>query len=542
MRAHAAPANPASTELELKLQLPPARLPAVRRALAGATLERIELHAIYYDTPERDLARHGAALRLRRSRPLDARGRPQGRGRWVQTLKTAASGAAMLERGEHEVELPATVALPQPDFARHAGWPAARELLQTLGTDVLGRLQARYEVRVRRSLRRVQRGGARIEIALDEGEILAGGTRLPLAEVEFELLDGAPAPLYALARQWAERHGLWLDVRSKAERGDLLAEGRQAAPPATAARVRLGDAPQAQAPGALLRRMLANALAQLLANQAVLAAGCAEHEHLHQLRVAIRRLRSLLRLYGDWSAQVDASWEPGLREAFGRTGGARDRDAVAADVLPQLAPALAAAGLPPLELPAPASDEDDAAVQLCRDGRFSALLIELLAFAGQPEPPPVADAEPAAALPPARRARRVLRRLLRRLRDDAAAFTEVDIDTRHRTRKRLKRLRYGLEFAADLFDTKDVKRLLAELRRAQDALGHYNDLLVAEPLLGRCLAAATGPGEAASAAFALGWLAAQLPVRLEQAAASLVEFTDTARLPPAVRADKVKKP
>ena len=46
-----------------------------------------------------------------------------------------------------------------------------------------------------------------------------------------ELCAGAPEALLVLARRWVQRHGLWLDVRSKAERGVLLAAGRWTSPP-----------------------------------------------------------------------------------------------------------------------------------------------------------------------------------------------------------------------------------------------------------------------------------------------------------------------
>ena len=44
-----------------------------------------------------------------------------------------------------------------------------------------------------------------------------------------------------------------------------------------------------------LRQMIGNALAQLLPNAAFIAEGIAAPEHIHQARVAIRRMRSALK-------------------------------------------------------------------------------------------------------------------------------------------------------------------------------------------------------------------------------------------------------
>jgi Uncharacterized conserved protein len=65
---------------------------------------------------------------------------------------------------------------------------------------------------------------------------------------------------------------------------------------------------------------------------------------------------------------------------------------------------------------------------------------------------------------------------------DAENYQELDIESRHRTRKRVKRLRYNVEFLQSLFPEKEVKRYLKALKPLQETLGHYNDLFVAESL------------------------------------------------------------
>src|SRR5258706_7019683 len=75
------------SETELKFDLPPRAGPEFRKLarLAPADPSRARLLALYFDTPGCELAKHGMALRLRRS------GRT-----WKQALKSGASGAGGL--------------------------------------------------------------------------------------------------------------------------------------------------------------------------------------------------------------------------------------------------------------------------------------------------------------------------------------------------------------------------------------------------------------------------------------------------------------
>ena len=51
-----------------------------------------------------------------------------------------------------------------------------------------------------------------------------------ICEVEFELKQGSAQDLILFSKTWVEKYQLWLDVRSKAERGNLLAIGKKVSP------------------------------------------------------------------------------------------------------------------------------------------------------------------------------------------------------------------------------------------------------------------------------------------------------------------------
>jgi triphosphatase len=480
------------TEVELKFQVPPASRAAVQRAVATGTAVTTRLRARYFDTPDRRLAAAGIALRLRLEGST-----------WVQTLKAAGSGLAV--RLEHEVPLPRQRGVPTLDISRHDASLAAAPLQAALAG--APPLQLVFETDIRRTHRVLRSAGGQVELALDQGHIAAAGRRLPVWELEFELRSGSLPALVGLAQRWVQRHGLWLDPRTKSERGHLLAAGLACSPAAGA------TVPQLQ-PGQSvdqgLRRMVAAALAQVLPNAAVLADEQvqASPEHLHQLRVGLRRLRSMLRLFGGEHAGADALWQPQLAELFRQLGASRDLDVWAAT----LQPALAAAGGPALVLPADAADT--AIGPALRDARTHTLWLELLAYAEADAP--AVDGDPALR----QAAGRQLQRLHRRLSQLAAAFDTLDAPGRHRLRRRIKLLRYGVEATAALWPAKAQRRYLAALRGLQDELGACNDVQVA---LDRLQA---WPQPDAGVWFARGWLAARHAHLQERAAAELKRWPD----------------
>ncbi|WP_444999767.1 CYTH domain-containing protein [Halomonas mongoliensis] len=198
-----------SHEIELKLALGPEGPDALRRhpLLAEQAPTAQRLGNTYFDTPEGDLEAARMALRLRR---ID--------GRTLQTVKTSGEGGGGLSRrGEWEWEVPG----PELDLAGLAGLPPAA----TLGRGVLSRLRPRFTTDFHRESWQLTHAGARVEVALDEGEILADGRRVAIRELELELKAGEPEALWSLAEALAESVPLRPADTSKAARGGALLRG-----------------------------------------------------------------------------------------------------------------------------------------------------------------------------------------------------------------------------------------------------------------------------------------------------------------------------
>ena len=497
-------------EIELKFHIPADRLAALRRAVATRAAQTLPMAAVYFDTGGQHLAKARVALRLRREGA-----------QWVQTLK--AQGAGTMQRLEHNVVVPSSAlpalepgsARPALDIARHDGSDAGALLRQVLADAKGAPLVERYATEVMRTRRVLRHGAARIELALDEGQLSAGPRSLPVCELEFELLHGAPQALLDVAARWVDRFKLVLDVRSKSERGHLLAAGLAASPPAKARPVRL---PLRASPAQALAAMMAEALDQALANASQLAAGDAGPGHLHQLRVGLRRLRSVMRVFAPVQPVGAASAVPAgtdlllpgggrlaaaLASLFGQLGAARDVDVMAE----WLWPALQAAGAPAITGPAVprAAEAVDLAALLrapATQHLWLAALAACLPLQAAPAGPPAgAGAKQASALRASLAA--PVQRLLRQVQRDALRFAELDDEGRHRLRRRIKRLRYAAEGLAPLWRAKAVEKTLDALQRAQTPLGEYNDTVVA---LAHCRALAEIDPHAW---FAVGWLSAR---------------------------------
>lgn len=495
-------------EFELKFQVDAEERSKVEAAVQRGRSQRTRLRARYYDTADGALAAQRIVLRLRKEGRL-----------WVQTAK--APGNSPLERLEDNFELPPVrgADVPRPLAGRHEGTPVGRlvaKALRQAGHDPeTAEWVALYTTDVWRTTREMRSGDARIELAFDHGSVRAGQGLHPLCELEMELKQGHPASMLELARRWVGRYRLWLDTVSKAERGERLARGVQHAPAVKAQSPSFAEG----ADGAeIFRNVLASCLRQILPNASEIAGGSPDPEHVHQLRVGIRRLRTALREMAGLGGRIEPGWEPVLVEAFRELGRQRDREQLESGLLPQLE----AIGAPAFSIALAAEDAADAAT-VVRNPALQCVLLELVA-ASLPEEPP-AGLEATLAAPPSpssSAARKILRTRLAKLQGqvlhDGERFEKLDPVAQHRVRKRLKRLRYLAEFVAPLFDAKGAKRFLEQLEPAQDVLGAHNDAAMA---INACRERAEQDG---GAWFAVGWLSARQPASAAECRRSLQQM------------------
>jgi inorganic triphosphatase YgiF len=475
------------SETELKLLLPGADPAHIAQQLARHPVLRRrprqvqQLHNVYYDTPDQALRRQKVALRVRRQRS----GEPA-RAQWILTLKTAGTSVGGLsQRGEWEARLRNAT----PRLAALQGTPWA-----TLDPDgsVWAQLAPAFITTCTRTLWLLrQRGGSVIEVALDVGEIVAGGRRAPICELELELKAGPPEALHTLAQQLAEVVAVLPGQASKAERGYALARD-EAALPTRARALKLNEATPLRAAAA---SVLAEMWDQTLRNTALLQHHDAP-ELVHQARVGWRRLRSVTRLLRPWLAA--APTQPALRAFWQATGPVRELDVALNDTLPTYAQAYAQThdGMDPQRQAEWAAALD--AVRAARAQAAAAMRTQLaqpatgqgwLAWgewlAAVAQPPADSEVE----LRPDWLAQRLQRQHTRLKRLGKSATTDAE---RHAMRLRAKRLRYSAEAFASLLPKRRVRRWQQDAGQAQLDEGRQRDLLQCVAWLER-LAVPLGP-------------------------------------------------
>ncbi|MBU3694450.1 MAG: CHAD domain-containing protein [Rhodocyclaceae bacterium] len=448
-------------ETELKLAMSPEGLRRLMRSRLWAAWRtsdvRQQLRTLYFDTPDGALARAGIALRVRRA------GRD-----WIQTVKGGGGAVGGLHRRE---EVEARVGGPRPELAK----VPASLLRGALGrADVRERLGVVFETRFDRLARTLHAdGGAVIEVAFDRGSVLAAGGETPICEIELELKAGHTTDLLDLARAVVQAGG-WLDDTSKAARGYRLAWPDIAPPPAPAT---AAPPPAAEVSEwhTLITSAVATGIGHLHGNAAGVRDDHPDPEYIHQMRVALRRLRTLLSIARRRSDHPLTGHLLAETRWLGSVlGPARDWDVLLDETLPAH---LAAHGAPPgwVRLLADVAVARRAAravaAQAVASPRYGELVLDLLAWLELPAP---AGRKRAAAV-----AREQLERRHRNVLRLGQPEALVDDDARHRLRLACKKLRYTAESLAPAFAPDAADRYIGALSQLQKSLGSLNDAAVA---------------------------------------------------------------
>jgi CHAD domain-containing protein len=341
----------------------------------------------------------------------------------------------------------------------------------------------------------------------------AGSLALPICEFELEQVSGDTTALLDQARDWTARHRLILDLRSKAERGDALARMALTHIPASAddqlealatvpefapimLKPRKAGSVTVRADMGLIEAFLACAtdcVNQIVRNATFLAgvdSGQATHNlrthHLHQLRVGIRRLRSCWSFFGKWIRLDRTQREADLGRFFSRLGQKRDADVVRRTI----APRLKHAGMRDMTSHEPGSD-DGWVAELVGSPDFQASMLalvgQLLAASdsiskGEIEGEAAGNTTGSGTAPAdillvenveqdlSTLLTKRLNRWLKRVCREGEEFETLPNDTQHDVRKKIKRLRYSMEFAAGVLSEKSFQRLRRAVTAAQETL------------------------------------------------------------------------
>lgn len=233
-----------------------------------------------------------------------------------------------------------------------------------------------------------------------------------------------------------------------------------------------------------LRRIGTVCLDQIARNEAAVRAGMPEG--IHQMRVAVRRLRAILAAFGRMlPADQRRSVSKELRWLGDALGPARNLDVFQTALI---APARNAGTQPDgiAELTAAAERRRKAAyaraIKAIRSTRYARLILRQRRWFDSRDWHEGAAAQalqqPIAALAP-----RILDRRRRVAERRAKGFAAQSAAERHRLRIALKKLRYATEMLGGIYDTAEVRRFTRRLKRLQDDLGEANDVRVGHAIV-----------------------------------------------------------
>src|SRR6516162_1200052 len=249
--------------------------------------ERTTVTSTYYDTAAGRLDRVGLALQVQKQ---------NGRYKQIATTAELTEQPPLTRRVWEDFIDGERPDLSAPNSSAHL--PKALNEAE---------LQARFATVVRRTAYTLE-PDASTEIvgAVDKGEIrtVEGQRTEPIYKVELQLKRGTPAALYRTGLRLLEIAPLRIELRSKPERGCRLLKSTTAEPQAEHS-LSLGLKPDMTVEESL-RKIGLGGLRLFLRNELAALAGVSEG--VHQMRVAVRRLRSAVASLKPMVPQEQYEW------------------------------------------------------------------------------------------------------------------------------------------------------------------------------------------------------------------------------------------
>jgi inorganic triphosphatase YgiF len=502
------------TEVELKLWVAPEDIAALRNHphFAGSldNPSREILDTIYFDSPDLFLRDHGFNLRVRRIG--DER---------IQTIKSTDHGVGIFARSEWEQ----AIAGDQPDLSHVNDTALGRVLVD----EVRKTLQPVFETRFERTAYHLNGNGADIMMAIDEGKIIAADSSRPVSEIELELKHGKAADLFKIARDILDIVPAHLAFKSKSERGYELIE-KTAVAAETASDPQLSAGMSAGHAFTLVGRAC---LRHLVAN--VPAVMAKDWNAVHQMRVALRRLRAAISLFSPVVADDRVETiKTELKWLAQELGPARDLDTLLFEVVKPLQkqhakePGLASIGKMFARKRLKSYKQAQQAVQ---SARFRSLVLDTSEWI---EAGPWGTSEDG--LMRARRempieiyAAEQLARRYKRIKRRGARINDLNPEELHRLRIQVKKARYATEFFSGAYHGKksarQCKKSRSSLTQLQACLGKVNDIVTHKALFADIIeshAAGLTEEQGRHRAFAAGLIIGDQQARIEH-------FLDRAR-------------
>ena len=460
-------------EVALILASKAEHLPQLERALsdmAGAQpAERVTLTSTYYDTTASRLKRDGLALQVRKQDGQcttkvimqGLKGEPPLAG---QECEDVIDGERQdLRALNSSAHLPEVFSDPE--------------------------LRAQFTSVVQRTLFLLDPDAStQIAGTVDAGKIqTAEGDRTePICELGLQLRRGDPAALYETGLRLLEIAPLRIEAHSKAERGYRLLENTTAKPQAQSS-LSFSLRPSATV-GESLQEIGLGCLTLFLRNEPAALADVPDG--VHQMRVAVRRLRSVVATMRRMLPPHQYEWvSHELRWMADVLGPARNWDVFLSSLLAPVRSALL-------------SDRDLGKLRdICEDERrsaheradtairspqYTAALLKLSQWFASCSwrNQPVSEQSVLLMAPIGTMAPPFIGRRYKKVKKAAGGFAELTLEQRHEFRIAVKKLRYTIEVFKDLFERENVEKIHPAAQAAPRRSGLRKRRQSSEPAIG----------------------------------------------------------
>jgi len=437
-------------------------LPPLRKVKSGPS-RRNRLSSDFYDCRAQGLRSNNLLLGVHGS----------GR-RFLQSLRSKVGqvGAAVIRR-----ERSSPVPTREPLIDAFEDEEFQPRLSRCNGRD----LEPAFRSKIERTTRRLDLGdGDDLTLDIDVGELVASSNKMPIREMTLSLHSGPLDRLFDLALQLQSTLPLRLSTETWAERGLALSSGK---PPTSCKAHKLVLSSKATVEEAFAR-IAQHCLEHLLANEACVLES-EDPEGVHQMRIALRRLRSAFRIFrpilrSDRAKSLNAD----AKFLADQLGAARDwdvfKDELLKPVFDQLTPNQAYDYFRD-RVEAIREESWHQARQAIGSDHYTRFVLEISSWltqrdglASEQSGSETLQDKSLLAFASGR-----LSKLHWRVEKAGLRFEHLPVPERHQMRVDVKRLRYACEFFGSLYRGK-ARQYSKQLAHLQDALGYLNDVAVAE--------------------------------------------------------------
>ncbi|MBT3358783.1 MAG: CHAD domain-containing protein [Rhodospirillales bacterium] len=382
--------------------------------------------------------------------------------------------------------------------------------LRALATPSPGSLlEPVLQCRIHRTIRHLVTPKRRaVNFALENGEFAAGDDNQKFSEIVLDTKSADGAAPFDVALDIHAKVPLRVATTSR----EIAALQALGAGPGWRKAVPL-DLPQSANVEDTLVHILHHCLDHLMDNEQITR--LSDHpEGVHQMRVAMRRMRSALRIFRD--VMPREQYERITDEVKWQTkslADTRDLDVFMDEIVGPVAAAME--GEPAFAVLMKRLSEDRAnarteAREEIADPRFTTFLLETLGWIEGRKWRNRRDAGATALLqrPIIELSDSLLSKRFKKVRKQGRVFDTLSAEEKHQLRIDVKKLRYATDFFSSLYGRERVRGFTTEMQKLQDGLGYMNDVAVARDLVAHLVKTSSrntaGP-IARAGALVLGW-------------------------------------